>query len=78
MEKGSSMEEFLLEMKILSIQIGGIGDLINDKNVVLIVLNTCHPNLKVFCKALFSKMKGHHLKRFQANCCKKIIYELFV
>jgi hypothetical protein len=58
MEKGSSMEEFLLEMKILSIQIGGIGDLINDKNVVLIVLNTCHPNLKVLWKALFCKMKA--------------------
>jgi len=72
------MEEFLLEMKILSIQIGGIGNLINDENVVLIVLNTCYPNLKVFCKALFCKMKDHQLKRFKANCCKKIIDQLFV
>jgi hypothetical protein len=60
MEKGSSMKEFFLGMKKLSIQIGSIGDLINDEDVVLIVLNTFHPNLKLLCNALFCKMKGHH------------------
>jgi len=48
MEKGSSMKEFFLGMKKLSIQTGNIGDLINDKDVVLIVLNTLPSKFETF------------------------------
>lgn len=49
MEKSSSMKEFLLGMKKMLIKIGGIGNLINDKNVVLIVLNTLPSKFETFC-----------------------------
>jgi hypothetical protein len=48
MEKGSSMKEFFLGMKKLSIQTRSIGDLINDEDVVLIVLNTLPSKFETF------------------------------
>jgi hypothetical protein len=58
-------------MKNLQIQVGGIGDIMKDEDV-LIVLNALPLVLKVLCKALRPRMNYHPLKNFPKNYCKKI------
>jgi hypothetical protein len=77
MGEGANMEEFLLGMKNLQIQIGGIGDIKKDEDVVLIVLNALPLVLKVLCRALRRRMNCRPLRNFPKNYCKKIIDEHF-
>jgi hypothetical protein len=63
-------EEFFLGMKNLQIQIGGIGDIMKDEDVVVIVLNALPLVLKVLCRALRCRMNYRPLKNFPKNYCK--------
>jgi hypothetical protein len=76
MGEGANMEEFLLGMKNLQIQSGGIDDIMKDEDV-LTVLNALPLVSKVLCRALRRRMNCRPLRNFPKNYCKKIIDEHF-
>jgi hypothetical protein len=70
MGEGANMEEFLLGMKNLQIQSGGIDDIMKDEDV-LTVLNALPLVSKVLCRALRRRMNYHPLKNFPKTTVRK-------